>query len=649
MIGLYAASLYQYLLFHTLAEMFSITVAAGLFMIAWNSREFMENNYLLFLGIAYLFIGGLDMVHTLGYKGMNIFADYDANLPTQLWIAARYMESLSLLVAPVFLKRELRPGVVAGIQGAIFTVLLITIFGGYFPDCFIEGSGLTRFKIVSEYLISLILAGSFFILFQNRREFEPEVMRVISASIFLTIGAELAFTFYISAYGFSNLIGHCFKIISFYLIYMAIIQTGLKKPYSLLFRNLKQHENLLREAKEAAEAANRAKSFFLANMSHEFRSPLNAILGFAQVMDRGRAMPSEEKENLAIIRRSGEHLLDLINDVLDMSKIEAGRTVLTENDFDVYRLLDDVEEMFCLKAEGKGLRLIFECDAGVPQYIRTDEGKLRQVLVNLLGNALKFTKKGGISVRVMRLPVESSESKKTDLQFEVEDTGEGIAPDEMDSLFEAFTQTETGRKSREGTGLGLPISRKFVRMMGGAISVESRVGKGSVFRFRIRAETVKGVETKTGKPERRVIALAPNQLPYRILIADDRETNRLLLLRLFAPLGFELREAKNGAEVVEIQEKWEPHLICMDMRMPVMNGYEATKRIKGAIKGHGPAVIAVTASVFEEDRAVVLSAGCDDFVRKPFRASEIFDTIHQHLGVRYVYEDAGETVSGADD
>ncbi|MCP4196457.1 MAG: response regulator [Proteobacteria bacterium] len=271
---------------------------------------------------------------------------------------------------------------------------------------------------------------------------------------------------------------------------------------------------------------------------------------------------------------------------------------------------------------------------------------MRQVLVNLLGNALKFTKEGGISLRVGKTSevLETSEvsqekSELCSLTFEVEDTGDGIAPDELDSLFEAFAQTEAGRKSQEGTGLGLSISRKFVQMMGGAISVESQVSKGTVFRLRIQAQTAKGAETETGKLERRVIALVPDQPPCRILIVDDRETNRLLLLRLLAPLGFELREAKNGREAVEIFEKWEPHLICMDMRMPVMDGYEATKRIKGVTKGQTTAVIAVTASVFEDERAVVLSAGCDDFVRKPFRESEIFDAIHRHLGVLYVYEE----------
>ncbi|CAN2043879.1 histidine kinase [Candidatus Magnetomoraceae bacterium gMMP-13] len=401
---------------------------------------------------------------------------------------------------------------------------------------------------------------------------------------------------------------------------------------------LKKSELYLKKAKEDAETANRAKSTFLANMSHELRSPLNAILGFTRVINRNQSIPHAEKENLAIIRRSGEHLLSLINDVLDMSKIEAGRIILNKNNVDIYCLLDDMENMFCLKAEEKGLQLIFECDANVPQYIWTDESKLRQVLVNFLGNALKFTKEGGISVMVRRLPVQDMKTKKIDLQFKIKDTGEGIAPDELDSLFEAFVQTETGRKSQEGTGLGLSISQKFIQMMGGDITVESEVGRGTVFRFEIQTEAKEGMDIETPQPERHVIALMPDQPCYRILIVDDRKTNRLLLFRLLTLPGFEIREAENGKDAVEIWEKWEPHLICMDMRMPVMDGYEATKRIKSTIKGQATAIIAVTASVFEEERAVVLSAGCDDFVRKPFKESEIFNVIHKHLGVRYVYE-----------
>lgn len=241
--GLYLTSLYSYLLFHSLAEIFSIFVAGGIFMIAWNSRQFMDNNYLLFLGIAYLFIGSLDLIHTLAYKGMGIFAGYEANLPTQLWIAARYMESISLLIAPVFIARRLQTRWVLAAYALAFSLILGSVFyWNIFPDCFIEGIGPTPFKKVSEYIIALILMGSIVLLLQKQKEFDQNIFKLLIASITLTIGSELAFTFYISVYGFSNLAGHFLKLISFYLIYKSIVESALVKPYSLLFRNLKQRE-----------------------------------------------------------------------------------------------------------------------------------------------------------------------------------------------------------------------------------------------------------------------------------------------------------------------------------------------------------------------------------------------------------------------
>jgi two-component sensor histidine kinase len=249
--GLFLASRYNYLLFHSLAELFSIMVAFGIFMIFWNSRHLQENSYFLFIGIAYLFIGGLDLVHTLGYTGMNIFKGYNTNLPTQLWIAARYLESLSLLVALIFIKRELRVYLVFFIYTIIFTLIIASVFfWNIFPDCFIEGEGLTPFKKISEYFISLILLSAILLLFQKRGEFDRKVFRLIISSLIITITSELAFTFYAHAYGLFNLIGHYLKIISFYLIYRAIIVTGLMRPFSLLFRDLKLNEEALRESEQ---------------------------------------------------------------------------------------------------------------------------------------------------------------------------------------------------------------------------------------------------------------------------------------------------------------------------------------------------------------------------------------------------------------
>jgi len=254
--GLYLTSLYNYLLFHSLVEIFSVVVAGGIFIVAWNSRSFMENNYLIFLGVAYLFIGGLDLLHTLAYKGMGVFPEYDANLPTQLWIAARFMESLALLIAPMFLNRRLKAGYVAAAYLAVFALILISIFAwDIFPTCFVEGQGLTLFKKISEYLIAFVLLGAAVLLIRKRDEFEQNVFRLIVGSILVTIMAELVFTFYISVYGVFSLIGHFLKIISFYLLYKALIVAGLVKPYDVLFRNLKKSENALRQERDNLEQA----------------------------------------------------------------------------------------------------------------------------------------------------------------------------------------------------------------------------------------------------------------------------------------------------------------------------------------------------------------------------------------------------------
>ncbi|AFZ20444.1 response regulator [Allocoleopsis franciscana] len=406
------------------------------------------------------------------------------------------------------------------------------------------------------------------------------------------------------------------------------------------------------QAKEAAEHANRAKSEFLSKMSHELRTPLNAILGFTQVITRDKALNPVHQEHLAVIKRSGEHLLSLINDVLEMSKIEAGRITLNENTFDLLRLLSSLEEMLQLKAKSKGLQLIFHYAPDLPQYVQSDESKLRQVLINLIGNAIKFTSSGGVALRVGRrqkleVKIQNRESlpKSFFLYFEVEDTGPGIAADDLDSLFDPFVQTKTGKISQEGTGLGLPISKQFVQLMGGTITVSSTLGAGTTFKFDVKVRPAEAASIQTGESRQRAIALAPNQPTYRLLAVDDRWESRKLLVHLLSPLGFQVREAENGQEAVALWESWQPHLILMDMQMPVMDGYEATQQIKAHLKGQATTIIALTASAFEADRTMILSAGCDDFLRKPFREEVLLEKIATYLGVRYLYEDSSQPTS----
>jgi PAS domain S-box-containing protein len=417
-------------------------------------------------------------------------------------------------------------------------------------------------------------------------------------------------------------------------IFALSLGAGQEQRYLFIYHDLtelKHAERELEQAKEAAEAANRAKSAFLANMSHELRTPLNAILGFARLMARDPELTSEQQAHLEVIDRSGEHLLGLINDVLELSKIEAGHAELYEESFDLYRLLVGLEEMFRLRAADEGLYLVLEQAEDVPQYVHLDQGKLRQVLINLLGNAVKFTHQGGITLRVGVADGGGA------LHFEVEDTGVGIADDELEAVFDAFVQTASGQQVQEGTGLGLSISRQFARMMGGDILVSSELGKGSLFRVDVRYRLAEVGEVPTAQPARRVVGLEPGQTAFRLLVAEDHEASRDLLVRLLESVGFEVHAARNGREAIEMWERWQPHLIWMDFRMPEVDGYQATRRIKATPRGQNTVVIALTASAFEHDQGAALAAGCSGFVRKPFLEAEIFDTLAEYLGVRYVY------------
>lgn len=403
--------------------------------------------------------------------------------------------------------------------------------------------------------------------------------------------------------------------------------------------DIRRVEAELKEAKKAADAANRSKSAFLANMSHEIRTPMNAILGFAQLMERDPLLSAESLDHLEIINRSGEHLLELINEILEMSKIEAGRVSLVPNTFDLHALLHDIERMFRIRTEAKGFRFLVEKVGYVPRWVVTDEGKLRQVLINLLGNAVKFTEEGGIA---LHLRAKHGKADTVDLQFEVEDTGPGMSEEEIGRLFQAFEQTSAGIRCG-GTGLGLSLSRGFVQIMGGSISVTSTIGKGTAFRFEIPVEEGKEGEASLEESKKRVLRLSPGQREIRVLIADDRETNRQLLSRLLAAAGFPAREVVNGEEAVRMVREWKPQVVLMDMTMPVMDGYEATRRIKASPDIGNTVIIAVTASAFEEDRQRILAAGADGFLAKPFKDTELFENIGRLTGVEYIYQESAAT------
>jgi signal transduction histidine kinase/ActR/RegA family two-component response regulator len=390
-------------------------------------------------------------------------------------------------------------------------------------------------------------------------------------------------------------------------------------------------------ARKQAEAANRAKSVFLASMSHELRTPLNAILGFSRLMQSDAAASAEQRRTLDIIGRSGEHLLSLINGVLDMAKIEAGRSAVERAVFDLRAAMRDIAELMRERAEAKGLTLTLEMAEDAPRAIVADESKLRQVVLNLVGNAVKFTSRGGVTLRLAT--GRAAAAGRVTLVIEVEDSGAGIAAGDQQRIFEPFVQI--GRESdQKGTGLGLTITRDFVGLMGGVIRVESEPGRGSTFRVEVPVEPAKaGAVVPVGGRETSVARLAPGQRECRVLVVEDQAENWLLLRKLLEEAGFQVRVAENGAEGVEAFRSWRPHFIWMDWRMPVMDGLEATRRIRALEGGREVKIAALSASVFKEEREQVLAAGADEFVSKPIRFGSIYDCMARLLGVRFVFDE----------
>jgi len=428
-------------------------------------------------------------------------------------------------------------------------------------------------------------------------------------------------------------------------------EAKLREQANLLEQRVEARTRDLKLAKEAAEAASRSKAAFLANMSHELRTPLNAILGFAQLMLYDQELNEQHQSDLQTICNSGNHLLTMINDILEMSKLEAGSVLLREKECDLYNIVDTARDMLSLKAQEKSLSFDVSIHPNVPTYIYTDEGKLRQILINLIGNAIKFTDIGHIHVRVdvrglseevKTIAGEYSEIPRI-LCFEVEDTGAGISEAQVLTLFQPFVQTDSGRRSQEGTGLGLSISYNYVKLMGGQMSLTSKVGEGSTFRFYIPVKTLDLFSINApSKSPNRVIGIEGNPT-YRILIAEDIRLNRQLLTRILSPLGFDLREVSNGEEAIAVWQSWSPHLIWMDVRMPILGGQEAASAIReiesmrNISASQKVQIIALTASLIDLREEDLFLHGFDGFLAKPFTEDKIFARMAEHLNLTYIY------------
>jgi signal transduction histidine kinase len=482
--GLYQARLCNYLLFHSLAELFSIVVATSMFLIVWNVRRLLDNGYLLFIGIACLFVGALDLLHTLAYKGMNVFPGFETNLPTQLWIAARYVQGLSLLAAPFFIGRRLNVPVLLAAYSAACVLILVAIFGlDMFPVCFVEGQGLTGFKKGSEYVICLILLGAVALLLRSRRAFAPSVLWFVIGSLLATIAGELAFTLYVDPYGFPNLMGHYLKIVAFYCMYKALIETGLVKPYSLLFRELKQHEDALQHSEETLrrslaeiERSNAELEQFARVASHDLQAPLVTVGGYVGLLARRfkGQLGTEGDEFIAFAQEGVARMQQLIRDLLAYARVgTAGER---------FGHVATSELLKCALANLEAA--ITESGAAVAcdelPIVWGDTQQLLQVFQNLVGNAIKF--RGG------RAPQIRVGAKQDGAQwlFSVQDNGIGIPPEARDRLFRMFERLH-GVSEYPGSGIGLALCKKIVERHGGRIWVESEVGIGSTFLFTLPA------------------------------------------------------------------------------------------------------------------------------------------------------------------
>jgi signal transduction histidine kinase len=475
LVGLYLSSLHSFLLFHSLAETFSIVVACGIFMFAWNARRFLENNYLLFVGIAFLFVAFLDLFHTLSYEGMGIFSTSGANLPTQLWIAARYLQAFTFLIAPFWLKRKLNVQWTFSAYTLVTGLLMLSIFyWKIFPTCYVDGFGLTPFKIISEYVISVLLVISLYLLWQKRQDFEIDVARLLVASLAVTAVSEIAFTSYVSVYSHTNMLGHVLKFVAFYLVYKAVIETGLEKPYDILLRQVKHNENILFQNTVELRARNEELDAFAHTVAHDLKEPIATLLITAETLNDPTLGADERQQSVGYIQNIAHRMSSIVNDLLQLSEVRQSDVPLEVLDMQaiVNAAILRLQELLHEKHAEIQLTGTWPAALGHAPWVE-------EVWVNYLSNAMNY---GGNPPRVILGTDVQADGMR---RFWVRDNGPGLTPEEQELLFRPFTRLVQSRP--HGHGLGLSIVFRIVKKLGGQVGVESTPGEGATFYFTLPA------------------------------------------------------------------------------------------------------------------------------------------------------------------
>lgn len=744
----------SFLLFHTLAELFAIVIALLMSVVAWQMYPYTRNNYLMFLGCGYFWVGILDLAHALSYKGMNVIPGSDADTSINFWIATRFLEASILLLAPLFLTRILNRNMASILFALVAACILVVVMSGNFPQTYVDGKGLTNFKVNSEYVINLIIAGAIYFLWQKQELLDKRIFYLVTASMLLTMIAEAAFTYYVSVYGLSNLVGHIFKIFSFWLIYIAVVKTTLRDPFAALTKSastydaipdaviavnkdgfiqqandaasqlaglpttallnkdshslfhpgnfekencpicdavkrdfqqddiqvfwperkmwldfsiapmqiskdahnimvqtirnvtrqreaqqeLQEHrehlEELVKErtstleqayedlkaARDEAIRATNVKSEFLAKMSHELRTPLNSIIGFTGIIKEGIAGPvtDEQAKQLGMVYDSARHLLSLINDVLDISKVEAGKMELHCEIFDLENVLYEVKNIaspLMARSDKANVELVYDIDCQQGN-IYGDKGKIRQILLNLLSNAIKFTQDGTITLKC-RL-------EDGLLHFVVQDTGIGIPEDKQATIFDSFHQVDNSAvRVHEGTGLGLAITKQFVELMGGTIKLESKENAGSKFALTIPVNVrpfLHGNQDNISSLEKINTSFSQKADHNHVLVIDDDEHALELMRNYLQQEGFKVSTLSDSRLAVARVKELNPMAITLDVQMPDQDGWATLAALKN---DHQTSSVPVVMISMLDKKDLGVSLGAVDFLQKPVEAKQL--------------------------